>query len=201
MTSRNSRFFVTPVDAKGHQRRYHYLDVLPPAGVPQKCVLVLLHDFPDAHCSWSRVTAPLSMSGYRLIVPDCLGCGLTSKPPYPERLEEYSMKNMVTDLVDLLDHAQAGKGAAYGSSTVDPNTGAGGKVVVVGHDWGSALAWAFAQFRIDRLLGVGGIAVPYPVPTSKFVDMPDLVKRLPNFGYQAFFNDPASTNLIEQNVR
>ena len=204
MATRNSRYFVTPVvlQADGSaapQRRYHYLDVAPASGVPQKATMLLLHGFPDFHVSWSHILAPLSMSGFRLIVPDCLGCGLTSKPSFATRLDEYGVESMTEDLIALLDHAKAGQGALYGGETVDAN-GHGGKVVCVGHDWGAALAWALARRRADRLLGVASLAVPYTAPSSKVMDMKTLIKRLPNFGYQAFFADPKSTKIIEANV-
>ncbi len=205
MTSKHSRYFVTPLSAERGasgqtQRRYHYHDIAPPAGVPQKATVLLLHGFPDTAAGWFRITSPLSMSGYRLLIPDCLGYGLTSKPDLATRLHEYSFKSMVHDLCDLLDHAKAGQGALYGSDTVEAATGKNGRVIVVGHDWGAVLAWNFARFRIDRMLGVAALAVPYPAPTSKYIDINDLVKLVPSFGYQAFFAEPRSTALIEKNV-
>ncbi|KDN52369.1 alpha/beta-hydrolase [Tilletiaria anomala UBC 951] len=202
MTSRHSRFFVTPIEAGNtFQRRYHYLDISPPAGVPQKATFLLLHGFPDCHASWSRITAPLSMSGFRLIVPDCLGCGLSSKPAYPDRIAEYGLKSMVEDLCDLLDHARAGEGALYGAETIRlAGSGKGGRIVVIGHDWGGALAWAFAQYHPERLLGVSSLAVPYSAPSGKYASIEEIIKRVPNFGYQQFFSSPRSTPIVEKHL-
>lgn len=49
-------------------------------------------------------------------------------------------------------------------------------------------------------MGVSGVCVPYPVPHKKLLDINTIVKLLPNFGYQAFFANSASTKKIEENV-
>lgn len=120
------------------QRRYFYLDVAPPAPVPTRATLLLLHGFPDSSYGWRRCMAPLSAAGYRVIAPDLLGYGRTSKP---RRLEEYGARTMAADLAGLLSRV-------LGSDSA--------KFVVVGHDWGSWLAWKLARWIPERLMGVHG---------------------------------------------
>ena len=207
-----SRFYVTPLssppskpDAPPTQRRYHYLDYQPPTGVPQKATLLLLHGFPDFSNSWRNVVSPLSMSGYRVIVPDLLGYGLSSAPPTAaatpggSRLAEYGGRAICTDLNGLLDYAKAGQGAQYGSNTCDKD-GKNGRVIILSHDWGGWLGWRMVQWFPHRVMGAASCCVPFAPPTSKYLDIDTVLQRLPNFGYQKFFSDEKSTKIIEDNV-
>ncbi|EPQ31656.1 uncharacterized protein PFL1_00989 [Pseudozyma flocculosa PF-1] len=207
-----SQFYVTPLapspsqpDGPATQRRYHYLDYHPPQGVPQRATILLLHGFPDFSRGWRNVVAPLQFSGYRLIVPDLLGYGLTSAPrSSPDasgqsRIAEYSGRSICADLDGLLDHAKAGQGAEFGSHSCD-SQGRNGRVIVVSHDWGGWLGWKTAQWIPHRIMGVASLCVPYQPPTSKPISMDQLIQGLPNFGYQKFFADPRSTKIIEDNL-
>lgn len=138
-------YYVTPLASPPSfpslppsQRRYFYIDVSPPTSVPVKATLLLLHGFPDSSYGWRKVISPLSLSGYRLIVPDLLGYGQTSKP---KRLEDYGASSMASDLSGLMTHVLGSHEA---------------KFAVVGHDWGSWLAWKLARWIPERLLGVHG---------------------------------------------
>ncbi|PWN48467.1 alpha/beta-hydrolase [Violaceomyces palustris] len=212
-----SRFYVTPFntppsqpDARPSQRRYHYLDYKPPGGVEQKAAVLVLHGFPDFSSSWRNIVSPLTLAGFRLIIPDLLGYGLSSSPPTSKagakssgggepRLAEYGGKAICTDLDGLLDHAKAGQGALYGSQTVDKE-GRGGRVIVLGHDWGSWLSWKVGQWLQHRVMGIAGLCVPFAPPTPEPVSIDQLIKFLPNFGYQKFFAEERSTKIIEDNL-
>jgi soluble epoxide hydrolase / lipid-phosphate phosphatase len=166
-----SNYFITPLrspigfpNKKASQRRYFYLDVPVPGGVEEKATILLLHGFPDSSYGWRKIISPLSMSGYRLIIPDLLGYGRTSKPI---SLEEYSARSMSFDLADLMTHVLQGK---YQN-----------KFAVVGHDWGSWLSWKLPLWIPDRLLGVH---VSYVPPTQKFISTTQLAAKYPQFGYQ-----------------
>lgn len=165
-----SNYFNTPLRSsagKPSQRRYFYLDIAPPGGVEEKATILLLHGFPDSSYGWRKIISPLSMSGFRLIVPDLLGYGRTSKP---KTLEEYSARSMSLDLADLMTFVMQGKHQ--------------NKFAVVGHDWGSWLAWKLPLWIHDRILGVHGICVSYVAPTSKFVSTTQLASKYPQYGYQ-----------------
>ncbi|KAK0550850.1 hypothetical protein OC846_003511 [Tilletia horrida] len=203
----SSRYFVTPPrspasdpSAPPTQVRYHYLDVRPTANTPIKAHLVLLHGFPDHGAeAWRRTFTQLTTAGFRLIVPDLLGYGRTSTPDRKAgRLAEFGMRSMSIDLDGLLDHAKAGVGAKIGAPRLGGETG--GKVVVVAHDWGAGLAWKYASVYSQRVLGVATICVPYMSPSAFGVPLQMVVTALPNFGYQLFFNDPRSTEIIQNNI-
>ncbi|UZJ54038.1 hypothetical protein CBS101457_003358 [Exobasidium rhododendri] len=164
------------------QRRYYFLDVRPPPSVPVKITLLLLHGFPDSSYGWRNVLSPLSLSGYRCIVPDLVGYGRTTKPL---RLEGYGAHSQALDLAGLMTFAMGSDEARF---------------AVVGHDWGSWLSWKLANWIPERLLGVHGICIPYAAPSSKYVSVQDLAKMLPPYEYQTFFEDARSTSIIQKNL-
>ena len=64
-------------------------------------------------------------AGLRIVVPDCIGYGGTDKP---SELSAYTFGSLCRDLVALLDLI----GVA--------------NAVVVGHDWGAAIAWRLCLY-------------------------------------------------------
>jgi len=103
-------------------------------------VVLLCHGFPDLWYSWRRQMTALADAGYRVIAPDMRGFGDSGAPSDPEA---YTALHAVGDMVGLLDHLAIER------------------CVIVGHDWGATIAWAAAQFRPDRFIGVVGLAVPF----------------------------------------
>jgi len=74
------------------------------------------------------------------------------------------------------------------------------KAVIIGHDWGSALAWRFALWHPERCKAVVNLSIPYSPPPRKYISIEEAAKRLPMFGYQVYFASPESTSEIEQNL-
>ncbi len=89
--------------------------------------VVLLHGFPELAFSWRHQIPALVDAGYRAIAFDQRGYGSSSKP---ESVEDYSLSHLVEDVVGLLDRLG-----------IDTAT-------VVGHDWGSIVAWTTALVRL-----------------------------------------------------
>lgn len=81
--------------------------------------VVLLHGFPGLSFPWRHQIPALVASGYRVVVPDLRGYGLTDAPT---RVEDYDIAHLTGDLVGLLD--------VLGIE----------KAVFMGHDWGGLLA-------------------------------------------------------------
>jgi pimeloyl-ACP methyl ester carboxylesterase len=103
--------------------------------------VVLLHGFPDTGTLWRNQVPALRDAGYRVIVPDLRGYGGTDKPT---DVEQYAIPYLAGDVIGLLDHL--GIERAH----------------VVGHDWGSALAWAIAAFAPDRVDHLVALSVGHP---------------------------------------
>jgi len=98
--------------------------------------VVLLHGFPDSGALWRHQVPALVDAGFRCVVPDLRGFGASDAP---DGVDDYSLLHSVGDVVAVLD--QLGIARAH----------------VVGHDFGAALAWAFAAFlpeRVDHLVAL-----------------------------------------------
>ena len=84
-------------------------------------LVVLLHGFPEYWYSWRLQIPFLADLGYTVVAPDLRGYNDSDKPE-----TGYSIANLLRDIVGLI------KGLGEE------------KAIIVGHDWGGALAWSFA---------------------------------------------------------
>jgi pimeloyl-ACP methyl ester carboxylesterase len=100
--------------------------------------VLLCHGFPELAWSWRHQIPVLAEAGYRVIAPDMRGYGDTKGPSDPEA---YTNLHVVGDMVALLD--------ALGER----------QAVIVGHDWGSPVAWLAATIRPDRFRAVASLSV------------------------------------------
>jgi pimeloyl-ACP methyl ester carboxylesterase len=103
-------------------------------------LVLLCHGFPECWYSWRHQLRALAAAGYHAVAPDLRGYGRTDAPAL---VEAYSILHLVGDLTGLLD--------VLGQK----------QAVVVGHDWGSLLAWNAALLRPDRFRAVVGMSVPF----------------------------------------
>lgn len=103
--------------------------------------VLLLHGFPDRARMWRNQIPVLAEGGYRVVAPDLRGFGDSDKP---EGVENYFLLYVLEDLKALLDNL--GIDRAH----------------VVGHDWGSAVAWALASMYQDRVASLTAISVGHP---------------------------------------
>src|SRR6202795_3377581 len=86
--------------------------------------VLLCHGFPELWYSWRHQMRALADARFRAIAPDQRGYGET---PCSQQIEAYTQRNLVADLTGMLD--------ALGLENA----------VVVGHDWGGAVAWNAAM--------------------------------------------------------
>jgi pimeloyl-ACP methyl ester carboxylesterase len=103
-------------------------------------LVLLCHGFPECWYSWRHQLTALAEAGYHAVAPDMRGYGRTSAP---EPVEAYTMMHLVGDMTGLL--------GALGQQ----------QAVIVGHDWGSMVAWSAALLRPDRFRAVVGMSVPF----------------------------------------
>ncbi len=116
---------------EGEELRLAYMDV-PPSGAPNGRAVLLLHgrNFPASY--WEPVITALAAAGYRVVAPDQLGFGKSSKPTF-----DYHFDVMARTTIALLDRLQLTK------------------VDVVGHSMGGMLAVRLARAypqRVDRVV-------------------------------------------------
>ncbi len=114
-----------PLTVEGQDLRMAYMDVAP-TGKPSGEVVLLLHgkNFPGSY--WAGTIAALAAAGHRVVVPDQIGFGRSSKPDV-----HYSFELLAQSTRKLLD--------ALGVA----------RVTVVGHSMGGMLAVRFALLHPD----------------------------------------------------
>jgi pimeloyl-ACP methyl ester carboxylesterase len=138
------------------------------AGDPHGEPVILLHGFPEFWYGWRHQIPFLVEQGYRVIVPDQRGYNLSDKP---ENVEEYRISVLATDIEGLIDH--------FGYD----------KVLLVGHDWGGAVAWWVATMFPQRLKKLAVLNTPYP--TIMLEQMRGLnMRQLAKSWYMFFFQLP-----------
>lgn len=103
-------------------------------------LVILLHGFPEFWYGWRKQIPYLASAGYRVWAPDQRGYNLSSKP---DGLAAYSLDKLAGDVVNLID--------AAGEE----------RALLVGHDWGAAVAWWIAAKFPSRLERMAIINVPH----------------------------------------
>lgn len=156
---------LLPLVNDGEQLRMAYMDVAP--AQPNGRTVVLLHgrNFPSSY--WAPVIKMLSQAGYRVVVPDQIGFGKSSKPS-----GELHFDTLARNTILLLDHLK-----------ID-------KVDIVAHSLGGMLGVRIARAypeRVTHLVLTAPIGledyrlyVP-PTPTEKIMENED---RLTAEGYR-----------------
>ncbi|KIM46450.1 hypothetical protein M413DRAFT_441542 [Hebeloma cylindrosporum] len=157
-------------------RTYHFVDQVPEGYDPKRTpTLLLVHGFPDLWYGWRYQIGPWVRRGARVIAPDMLGYGGTSKPV---DAAEYSTKKLCADLAALLDFLGVQR------------------AVLIGHDWGAFTVGRFALWHPDRLLALVMMSVPYTPPSRQYIPVEEVARRAPNLGYQVYFAAPRSSSEI-----
>jgi len=109
-------------------------------------LVVMIHGFPDYWATWKPLMAELNKAGYRTAALDLRGYNLSDKP---KGVEAYAMPNLVGDVAAVI--------AAEGQK----------KAVVIGHDWGAAIAWRVAFNRPDLVDKLVIMSVPHPAGMAR----------------------------------
>ena len=148
---------MLPVTHESEQLRMAYMDV--PSQKPNGRIVVLLHgrNFPSSY--WAPVIRTLADAGYRVVIPDQIGFGKSSKPA-----GDLHFDSLARNTITLMDH--------LGITKFD----------VVAHSLGGMLGVRIARAypdRVERLLLAAPIGledyrlyVP-PTPTERIIESED----------------------------
>lgn len=130
-------------------------------------LVVLLHGFPEFWYGWIHQIGPLAKKGYRVVAPDLRGYNLSDKP---EGIEQYTLDKLKDDVAGVIRH--------FGRE----------RAIVVGHDWGGAVAWHLAATEPDLVELLIAVNIPHPKA------MPRVMAKNPlqwlKSSYMAFFQIP-----------
>ncbi len=103
-------------------------------------LVMFLHGFPEFWYEWKRQLLEFGRD-YQAVAPDMRGYNLSSKP---SDAEQYRTKYLIEDVRALAQHLGHRQ------------------FVLVGHDWGGAVAWPFAMRHPDYLEKLIIINAPHP---------------------------------------
>ncbi len=117
---------MLPLVNDGEQVRMAYMDVVP--AQPNGRIVLLLHgrNFPSSY--WAPVIKTLNGAGYRVLVPDQIGFGKSSKP-----LADLHFDTLARNTIALLDHLQIARAD------------------IVAHSMGGMIAVRIARAYPDRI--------------------------------------------------
>lgn len=153
------------------------------AGPTEGPLIILLHGFPEFWYGWKQQIDALAEAGFWVWAPDQRGYNISDKPT---GANAYSLDTLVADVIALID--------AAGQK----------KAVIVGHDWGAAVAWWTAVSYPERVERLVVLNVPHPLVMKQFASrdsgqmlrswyigffqlpwLPEVVVRLGNWAFLA----------------
>src|SRR5262245_47317525 len=129
-------------------------------------LVLLLHGFPECWYSWRHQIDALAPS-FRVVVPDMRGYNLSDKPA---GVAAYALPELVADVAGLVE--------AFGER----------EAVIVGHDWGGAVAWTFAMERPAMTRRLVVLNCPHPAIFSQ--ELRTNRRQLLRSWYMFFFQIP-----------
>jgi pimeloyl-ACP methyl ester carboxylesterase len=129
-------------------------------------LVLLLHGFPECWYSW-RHQIPALAPHFRVVAPDMRGYNESDKP---DGVAAYALEELVADVEGLI--------AAFGER----------QAVIVGHDWGGAIAWTFAMERPNAVRRLVVMNCPHPAIFAQHIRTNP--RQLARSWYMFFFQIP-----------
>lgn len=103
-------------------------------------LVVMLHGFPDFWYTW-REQMPALAQQFQVVAIDMRGFNLSDKP---EGVENYTIDKLVGDVYAVVKHFNQER------------------AIIVGHDWGGAVAWAYAMQHPEAIERLVILNLPHP---------------------------------------
>jgi pimeloyl-ACP methyl ester carboxylesterase len=146
-------------------------------------LVVLCHGFPELWYSWRYQMAALSKAGFHAVAPDQRGYGQTARPAPVEAYDIFQLTGDIVGLVNALGEDRA---------------------LIVGHDWGSVVAYHCGLFRPDLFSAVALLSVPFLPHVGGNLPPTEIMKKIygQDVFYQVYFQDPGRAEAeMEADVR
>ena len=110
-------------------------------------LMIMLHGFPDFWYSW-RHLIPTLAENYQVVALDLRGYNQSDKP---KGVDQYAMGILMQDVVQTIEHFKADK------------------AILVGNDWGGAIAWNVALYYPQRVENLIACNIPFPNNISRYL--------------------------------
>ncbi len=152
---------------------YHFVETngirlnVAQAGPKDGEMVILLHGFPEFSYGWRRQIQYLAAAGYQVWAPDQRGYNLSDKP---DGIAAYNIDELAADVIGLIDAASQKQ------------------VILVGHDWGAAVAWRVAAKYPNRLAKMVVMNVPHGTVMQQTLKRN--ISQLRKSWYMFFFQIP-----------
>ena len=151
-------------------------------GSADRPTVVFLHGYPDCHRTWGKQVEVLQQA-YQVVCFDMRGVGRST---CSTQSHAYRIDHLMADI----------------EAVIDAVVGKQGRVHLVGHDWGSVIAWSFIteEYFAQRIISYTSMSGPHLglmlswarrcVLSRDFFQIKHLAKQLMSSWYVAFFNVP-----------
>lgn len=136
-------------------------------------LMLMLHGFPEFWYSW-RHQIPEFAKDYKVVALDLRGYNDSDKP---KQQSAYVMSEFIKDVEGII------KGLGYD------------QCVLVGHDWGGAIAWCFAYAHPEMVERLIVMNIPHPAKLAEGLQTPQQLMRS---WYVFFFQLPMLPELAVQ---
>lgn len=139
----------------------------------QRPLMLMLHGFPEFWYSW-RHQIPEFAKDYKVVALDLRGYNESDKP---KEKSAYVMSEFIKDVEGVI------RGLGYD------------RCILVGHDWGGAIAWNFTYAHPEMVERLIVMNIPHP---AKFAEGLRTPQQLMRSSYAFFFQLPVLPELVLQ---
>ena len=139
--------------------RIHY------ASLGEGPLVVMVHGFPDFWYTWRHQMEALA-GDFKVVALDLRGYNRSDRP---EGVEQYAMPLLVGDVAAVIRH--------HGEESA----------IIVGHDWGGAIAWSFALSLPQMTERLVILNLPHPNGLSR--ELKDNPQQYENSAYARAFQE------------
>ena len=154
------------------------------AGAVDAPLVLLLHGFAESMHCWHAQLEALAAAGYRAVAPSQRGYSAGARPD-TSVFANYEFDKLVGDAMAIAD--------AFG--------GKDRRFHLVGHDWGSSLAWAIADRTPQRLASLTILSRPHPIAFNRALEMPDGEQKRRSAHHRWFLEPDAVPRLLADDSR
>lgn len=138
--------------------------------------MLFLHGFPEFWYEWRKLLAEFGKD-HQAIAPDLRGYNLSDKPG---DVSDYAVRHLVEDIRGFFDHFSGGE-----------------KGILVAHDWGGAVAWAFAIAYPQYLEKLIIINAPHPAIFAR--ELANNPQQQKASAYMLMFRSEEAEELLSRN--